>query len=351
MRNWFLGASLVLMVACSGAENSASLPKDTVRISNTALSGAIISENYSASMGVMGGVSPYIITLTDGKLPAGLSLSSSGTISGTPTEKGSFTFSVQVTDANLSTKVQKYTLVVTDKPPPELSLELPGTPIKSATRIPVVLKNAENVAGGRLTFTVPEGLIIKDVQPVTGKPLVIWNIQNNVLTVDFAFTQKFFRNRNALFLQVESSKENGVYLPPVAAANYDLRDASAKKLAGTDLLTPPVKTEPVKTDPAKTTDPKTTDPKTKDQPADASQTPAGDPVDPGTEVQPENPNPQTDGETPSTTPETDRPQDNPDNTGTPTDGPDATGTDGTRETPSSPEPTDPNSTPSTEGRP
>ncbi|WP_051963033.1 Ig domain-containing protein [Deinococcus misasensis] len=307
MRNWILGASLVLMVACSGAENTAGLPKDTVRIGNPSLGTAIVGENYSASLGVLGGVSPYIFTVVDGKLPAGLNLSTGdrGTISGTPTEKGAFTFTVQVTDANLSTKIQKYTLSVTDKPPPEMSFELPGTPVKSSTRIPVVIKNAEKVAGGRFTMSVPEGLVVKNVLPVTGKPLVIWNVKNNILTVDFAFTQKFFRDNKALFLEVESSKEAGVFVPALTSSNYDLRDGASKKLAGTDLLTPAPKPKPA--DPPAS--PKTEQPK--QEPAKPANTPPAEPTDPeqtppsGTEAPTGNP----------TTPETtENPTENPEGT-------------------------------------
>ncbi|GEM47940.1 Ig domain-containing protein [Deinococcus cellulosilyticus] len=300
MRNWFLGASLVLMVACSGAENTANLPKDSLRISNSTLSNAIVNESYNAPLGVLGGVAPYIVTLVDGKLPAGVTLTNTSPInlSGTPTEKGNFNFTVQVTDANLSTKVQKYTLVVTDKPPPDLSLQLPGTPVKSATRIPVVLNNAENVAGGRFTMTLPEGLTVKSVQPATGKPLVVWFVKSNLLTVDFAFTQKFFRNKNALFLEVESNKEAGVYVPSISSSNYDLRDGNAKKLAGADLVTPPAPPTPKPAEtpkagetPASGTTPSTSTPAGSTE----NQAPAGDPVDPdaqpATPTGPQNPAP------------------------------------------------------------
>lgn len=327
MRNWFLGASLVLMVACSGAENTANLPKDSLRISNTTMGNAIVNESYTASVGVLGGVSPYIVTLVDGKLPAGITLSSTS-LSGTPTEKGTFTFSVQVTDANLSTKVQKYTLVVTDKPPPDLSLQLPGTPVKTATRIPVVLNNAENVAGGRFTMTLPEGLIVKSVQPATGKPLVVWYVnKSNLLTVDFAFTQKFFRGKNALFLEVESSKEAGVFVPSVGASNYDLRDGNAKKLAGADLLTPPAAAKPPEpAKPASNGTSGTTPAPTTTTPASGTegsqlQNPQGEPVDP--EGQPSTEQPST--EPPAGNPE--QPPTNPDQTG------EETGTDRNNATP------------------
>ncbi|MEX2612245.1 MAG: Ig domain-containing protein, partial [Gaiellaceae bacterium] len=53
-----------------------------------------------------GGVPPYTWSRVSGKLPNGLSLSSSGTISGTPTKRGTYTFKVRVRDS-VGTQVSK----------------------------------------------------------------------------------------------------------------------------------------------------------------------------------------------------------------------------------------------------
>jgi Putative Ig domain len=49
-----------------------------------------------------GGVAPYTWTLTSGALPAGLTLGSDGSVSGTPTSAGSFTFTIQAADSGSS---------------------------------------------------------------------------------------------------------------------------------------------------------------------------------------------------------------------------------------------------------
>ncbi|HSS63072.1 MAG TPA: putative Ig domain-containing protein [Gammaproteobacteria bacterium] len=56
--------------------------------------GAAVSEALQAS----GGVGPYVWSLSAGALPPGLSLSTAGVISGTPTTQGAYAFTVQVTD-------------------------------------------------------------------------------------------------------------------------------------------------------------------------------------------------------------------------------------------------------------
>ena len=53
---------------------------------------------YSYQFEGVGGVQPYTWSVSVGSLPAGLSLSSGGLLSGTPTTQESATFTVQVTD-------------------------------------------------------------------------------------------------------------------------------------------------------------------------------------------------------------------------------------------------------------
>ncbi len=54
----------------------------------------------SQTFTVIGGVAPYTFSVTAGNLPPGMSLSPSGTISGTPTSAGSFSFTVTATDSD-----------------------------------------------------------------------------------------------------------------------------------------------------------------------------------------------------------------------------------------------------------
>jgi alpha-tubulin suppressor-like RCC1 family protein len=58
---------------------------------------------YSQSLSAQGGIAPYSWVLTSGSLPNGISLSPSGTISGTPSGTGTSSFSVKVTDGNGAT--------------------------------------------------------------------------------------------------------------------------------------------------------------------------------------------------------------------------------------------------------
>lgn len=72
-----------------------------------------------------GGVEPYTYAITSGKLPAGMTLSSNGVLSGTPTQWGVFVFIVTATNQLGCTKPRQYVLQirarffdwVTDVPP------------------------------------------------------------------------------------------------------------------------------------------------------------------------------------------------------------------------------------------
>jgi len=66
----------------------------TISLVPTTVPNAAVAVNYSQSIVATGGIAPYTYTVTAGALPAGLSLSSSGTISGTPTAGGTFNFTV-----------------------------------------------------------------------------------------------------------------------------------------------------------------------------------------------------------------------------------------------------------------
>ncbi|MHC4713441.1 MAG: putative Ig domain-containing protein [Planctomycetota bacterium] len=74
-------------------------PADLV-ITTTSLPNGAVDTAYSETVSATGGVTPYTWSIDSGTLPAGLSLNSStGVISGTPTEADTDNFTVKVTDS------------------------------------------------------------------------------------------------------------------------------------------------------------------------------------------------------------------------------------------------------------
>jgi hypothetical protein len=72
-------------------------------ITTSTLPGAQAGTPYAAAISAIGGSTPYSWSVASGSLPQGLTLSSSGQVSGTPTQAGQFSFGVQVTDAGNTT--------------------------------------------------------------------------------------------------------------------------------------------------------------------------------------------------------------------------------------------------------
>ena len=77
-------------------------PKSTLQITTSSLPAGQAQAIYAAQLGASGGTAPYSWSISSANLPAGLTLSSSGAISGTPTQSGNFSFSVSVKDSSSS---------------------------------------------------------------------------------------------------------------------------------------------------------------------------------------------------------------------------------------------------------
>ena len=85
-----------------------------IDITTTGLTSVTSGVTYSANLKATGGTTPYSWSKTSGTLPSGLSISSSGSLSGTTTQTGDYSFTVQVTDASSpkQTATQSLTLTV-----------------------------------------------------------------------------------------------------------------------------------------------------------------------------------------------------------------------------------------------
>lgn len=101
-------------------------PSPLVFDSNPPPSGTV-GTSYSNYVPVSGGTSPYTYTIASGSLPPGLTLNeTTGEVSGTPTQQGTYTFSVMVTDSEGMMASQGYTFTinpaeVNPSPPPPIS--------------------------------------------------------------------------------------------------------------------------------------------------------------------------------------------------------------------------------------
>ncbi len=85
--------------AFAQASTSGTIAPAALAITPTASTATQIGQSYSQTNAASGGTTPYVYSLASGSLPAGTSLdTSTGTVSGTPTTAGPFSYAIKVTD-------------------------------------------------------------------------------------------------------------------------------------------------------------------------------------------------------------------------------------------------------------
>jgi len=127
---WLGSAGLLLtaLAACGGDGSDSGPqppPASPVVVSASPAPPAGIATNPYAgfSFSESGGSPPFTWAITSGALPAGLTLASDGTLSGTPTSLGAFAFTVRATDSAQppASGSQPFTVTITTPGPPVLT--------------------------------------------------------------------------------------------------------------------------------------------------------------------------------------------------------------------------------------
>ena len=111
--------STTITAAFSGKTGIATLTVQAAPLTITtgSLPNGVLNSAYSATLAGSGGTLPYGWSLQSGSLPPGLSLSTSGTISGTPTAAGSYNFTVRLTDNVAQTVTKALSITISSAAP------------------------------------------------------------------------------------------------------------------------------------------------------------------------------------------------------------------------------------------
>lgn len=161
------------------------VPGGAVTLATTSLPAGTGGTPYSATFTATGGATPYTYTET-GALPAGLTMSSAGTISGTPTSAGTYPITVKVTDAATQTAQQTF----------QLTINAPGIALAPATlpqgKVAVAYTPTTlSASGGSAPYSyaltggaLPGGLTLSAAGVLSGTPTAAGSFNITVTATD-----------------------------------------------------------------------------------------------------------------------------------------------------------------------
>lgn len=168
---------------CTGNKDySITINCGTITLSPTTLPAGSVGAAYSQNLSAAGGTAPFSFAVTTGSLPNGLTLSSAGAITGTPTTNGNVSFTVTATDVNGCTGSRAYSINITC---PTITVSPPTIP--DATEGVAYSQNL-SASGGIAPFSfavsagsLPNGLTLISGGAITGTPTTLG---------DFVFTAR-----------------------------------------------------------------------------------------------------------------------------------------------------------------
>ena len=152
------------------ATNTLTINCPVITVGPASLPGAALNAPYSQTNTASGGsLLPYTFVLASGSLPGGLTLSTNGLLSGTPTAGGTFNFTVMVQDANGCIGSRAYTLLVVT--PPFIAV-----PPLSQTILPGATASLSVTAGGTGPLAYQWMLNGTNIAGATGSSLTLTNV-------------------------------------------------------------------------------------------------------------------------------------------------------------------------------
>jgi hypothetical protein len=165
---------------------------------------------YSLSLSAAGGAGGNSWSISSGALPAGLTLATSGLLSGTPTVQGNFSFTIRVADSAGSIQTKPVTLVIS---PAALVISTASPAPNGTQNSPYSLTFAATGGAGGNTWTLaggtlPPGLNLSAAGLLNGTPTTPGNFDFSVRVTDSAaatLTKAISLKVNALPLVISTT--------------------------------------------------------------------------------------------------------------------------------------------------
>jgi hypothetical protein len=179
----------------------------SLSISKAALPEATQGNVYVGTLTARGGIAPYYWSVSSGSLPAGLELYGNGEISGTPTGKGTSSFTIEATDSGASpatVKLREKLTVAGASPLTVLTTQLPNAAQESYYEQSVYADGGAGPYSWKLSKgSLPAGLVLDPSGVIYGTPTGFGTSTFTLEATDAA-TPKASSVRQTLTITVEA---------------------------------------------------------------------------------------------------------------------------------------------------
>lgn len=178
---------LLLLLAISACATELAAPAEPLRMLQPNWPVAYVGEPFDQALRPSGGLRPYRFELVEGALPPGLLLED-GRLRGTPTTVGSYAFTVEVQDGNLSQSLLAHSLEVRALPLPVLRIETPATEVRSSLPLVLRLEDARGWRGAKVVVRWDPEAFGLEQQPVAadGRLVAFSQVSPGELMVEIA---------------------------------------------------------------------------------------------------------------------------------------------------------------------
>ena len=233
---WAAVAALACFFLGGSALVAAPKPKPaSLSISTKSLPGGTVGTAYSATLAATGGSAPYKWSLTSGTLPAGLALSITGAISGTPSVPANTTsLTFKVTDSSRPIQNKSATLSLTIAPRPVVvtTSSLPSGQVGAAYTANLAASGGSAPYKWALSSgALPNGLSLSTSGAITGTPTTAQNITGLIFQVTDSSTPALTAPSGSLAITINPASP-GVSIVPKRAGLRINQSLSATATSG-----------------------------------------------------------------------------------------------------------------------
>jgi hypothetical protein len=202
-------ALLLLSLLGSSQAQQAGAIGEPISVQTTSLPKAFFRQPYHFKLEAQGGITPINWEVTSGSPAEGIELSPDGTLSGVPTEKGSFLFVVTITDSGKPARQLKrhFTLEVVAP----LVVEWSRKPRISGRRVDGAVK-VSNQTGQDFDFTFI-ALAVDQYGRATAVGYQHFSLANNATQFEIPFGENLARGAYDLYVDAVAEVEatNSIY--------------------------------------------------------------------------------------------------------------------------------------------